>query len=110
MIRVILALACLLWGTPALAQMATEPVPGITFYGGGTVVEPVPGVQFYSGAVSGSAVQIVPGITSYRLQTWQSDLERSVQSEMDRRSRYVDEEIQANERARQRMHEFLDRR
>ena len=54
------------------AQMATEIMPGVTYYGGtdgGTMgVEIMPGYRQYSGDVQGHSVEVMPGVRSYSLQ------------------------------------------
>lgn len=65
-----LALGLLLCGT-GHAQMATEIMPGMTYYSGpngGTIgVELMPGYRHYSGEVQGSSVQTMPGVQFYNL-------------------------------------------
>lgn len=66
--KTLLILWSVLFAVPALAEMAIETMPGVTFYGDHTLgVETMPGVHVYSGAVSGMAVEILPGMTSYSL-------------------------------------------
>ena len=99
----------------AWADMAIETMPGVTFYSGpngGTMsVETMPGVRFFSGEYGGSAVEILPGITSYSLDRtdWIGDLERSVRADGQRRREAAEQERQFNERQRQKMEEFFDR-
>lgn len=70
--KTLLLSVALFAASPAFAQMGIEVTPGVTFYGGpngGTVgVEITPGVRHFSGEVSGSAIEIMPGVTSYNLQ------------------------------------------
>jgi hypothetical protein len=95
----LLTVALLLLAFPALAQMATETTPGVTWYGspnGGTTlgVETIPGVRFYSGEVTGSSVTLAPGITNYSLQSgsWEDQLMRDVQADLAYR-RALDQEF-----------------
>lgn len=53
--------------SPAFAQLAVEPMPGVRDYGGIRSTETLPGVRSFSGAVEGTAVDIMPGATSYNL-------------------------------------------
>ena len=67
----VVALSTILCGT-SHAQMATEIMPGVTYYSGpngGTLgVEIMPGYRRYSGEVQGHSVEVMPGVRSYSLQ------------------------------------------
>lgn len=69
--QTLLITAVLLSAVTVHAQMGIEVTPGVTFYGGqngGTIgVETMPGVRYFSGEVSGSAIEIMPGVTHYNL-------------------------------------------
>ena len=61
----------LLLCSAAHAQMATEIMPGMTYYSGpngGTLgVELMPGYRHYSGEIQGSSVETMPGVQFYNL-------------------------------------------
>ena len=111
-------LSCLLIfsALPALAQMATEITPGVTWYGspnGGTTlgVEVVPGLRQYSGEVTGSSTTLFPGVTNYSLRSgsWENQLEADVRADLANRRRLFEQMMQAREREHQRDREMWDR-
>ena len=82
---IVVALSAILCGS-AHAQMATDIMPGVTYYGGvngGTMgVDIMPGYRQYSGEVQGHSVEVMPGVRSYSLQP--SDPYPNMESGFDR--------------------------